>query len=274
MQNFLNLSPVIQALLAGSVAWLSTTLGAGLVFFFKDIKRSLLDTILGFAAGVMVAASCFGLLIPAFNFSEELGQHLWLMPLFGFLIGAAALRLLDIVLPHLHPSLKNNYQQEGPKSKLKRSFLMVIALTLHNIPEGLAIGVIIGAAGSALALGFDANATLAGALSLTLAITIQNLPEGFAVAVPLRKEGLSRRKAFALGSASGIVEPIMAVIGALLVVTMQNLLPFALAFAAGAMIYVVVEEIIPEMHSGQHGHFATFGFIIGFALIMLLDVIL
>jgi ZIP family zinc transporter len=273
MQTFFTLSAPLQALTAGIFTWLATALGAAMVFLFKTIKRRIFDAMLGFAAGVMIAASCWSLLVPAFEFSGELGQPLWLWPVAGFLAGGIFLRLVDFVLPHLHPSLNKNDKPEGIKTHLKRSLLMVLAITMHNIPEGFAVGVAFGAAAAHVG-DVSSSVTVMSAIALSLGIAIQNMPEGFAVAVPLRGEGLSRRKAFFWGQASAVVEPIAAFLGALLVENIRSALPFALSFAAGAMIFVVVEELIPEGQSNGHGHAATMGLMIGFAMMMILDVLL
>jgi zinc transporter, ZIP family len=263
---FTNLSPVQQALVATLFTWGVTSLGAGMVFFFKTINRIVLDTMLGFAAGVMMAASFWSLLAPAIEMAAQNGGPSWLPALIGFLAGGLFLKLIDSILPHLHLGFKRS-QAEGIKTGWQRSILLVMAITLHNIPEGLAVGVAFGALAADLP-----SASLAGAVALALGIAIQNFPEGTAVAVPLRREGLSRMKSFWYGQLSGIVEPVAGVLGALAVVRMQPLLPYALAFAAGAMIYVVVEEVIPESQQGGNTDLATLGVMAGFALMMTLDV--
>lgn len=263
---FSDLSPVQQALVATLFTWGVTALGAGLVFFFKTINRKVLDAMLGFAAGVMMAASFWSLLAPAIEMAEKSGQPGWLPALIGFLAGGLFLKLVDSLLPHLHLGLKTE-QAEGIKTHWQRSILLVLAITLHNIPEGLAVGVAFGALAADLP-----SASLAGAMALALGIGIQNFPEGAAVAVPLRREGFSRWKSFWYGQLSGVVEPIAGVLGALAVVRMQPLLPYALSFAAGAMIYVVVEEVIPESQQGGNTDLATLGAMVGFALMMSLDV--
>lgn len=257
-----------QALVAATFTWSLTALGAGVVFFFRDVSRKALDTALGFTAGVMIAASFWSLLNPAIEMSEEMGMVKWMPALIGFLAGAFAMRLVDYVLPHVH-LFGEMSDAEGVKTTWRRTTLLVLAITLHNIPEGLAIGVAFGA----VAAGYD-SATLAGAIALAVGIGIQNCPEGTAVAVPLRREGLSRAKAWWYGQLSAVVEPFAAVIGAVAVTMMQPMLPYALAFAAGAMIFVTVEEVIPESHSGGHGDAATLGTIVGFAVMMTLDVAL
>jgi zinc transporter, ZIP family len=245
-----------------------TALGASLVFFFKQVKREALDFMLGFGAGVMIAASFWSLLAPAIDIAESNGYIPWIPPLLGFLLGAGFLLMIDIFLPHQHADIDIN-QPEGIKTSWHRSILLVLAITLHNIPEGLAVGVAFGAA----KLGLE-GASLYGALALAIGIGLQNFPEGAAVSIPLRREGMSRKKSFYYGQLSGIVEPISGVIGALLVLSMRSILPFALAFAAGAMIYVVVEELIPESKTNKEAKIATIGAILGFAIMMTLDVAL
>lgn len=263
---FINLSPVQQALAATLFTWGVTALGAALVFFFKTINRKVLDAMLGFAAGVMMAASFWSLLAPAIEMAEKAGQPGWLPALIGFLAGGLFLKVIDSLLPHLHLGFKTE-QAEGIKTHWQRSVLLVLAITLHNIPEGLAVGVAFGALAADLP-----SASLAGALALALGIGIQNFPEGAAVAVPLRREGFTRWKSFWYGQLSGVVEPIAGVLGALAVVRMQPILPYALSFAAGAMIYVVVEEVIPESQHAGNTDLATLGAMLGFALMMALDV--
>lgn len=261
------LNPVLQALIATGFTWFMTALGAAMVFFFKSIKRKVLDTMLGFAAGVMIAASFWSLLAPAIEMSEASGNIKWLPPLIGFLAGGIFLKLTDTLMPHLHIGMPE--KAEGIKTDWKRSILLVAAITLHNIPEGLAVGVAFGAAASG-----SSSASIAGAISLAVGMGIQNFPEGSAVSIPLRREGLSRRKSFLFGQMSGLVEPVAGVIGAALVMVMQPILPYALSFAAGAMIYVVVEELIPEAQSSGSSDNATMGTLFGFAIMMLLDVAL
>ncbi len=262
------LSPVLLALAATMFTWLVTALGAGMVFFFKTINRKILDTMLGFAAGVMIAASFWSLLAPAIEMSEEAGKLPWLAPFIGFLAGGAFLKLADSLLPHLHIGAPVE-KAEGVKTTWQRSILLVTAITLHNIPEGLAVGVAFGAAASG-----SAPAAIAGAVVLAVGIGLQNFPEGAAVSIPLRREGLSRGRSFFYGQLSGMVEPIAGVIGAAAVIVMKPILPYALAFAAGAMIYVVVEELIPEAQTSGNSDFATIGTMLGFALMMLMDVAL
>ncbi len=237
---FSALHPIMQALVATLFTWFVTALGAGLVFFFKRINRKVLDGMLGFAAGVMIAASYWSLLAPAIEMAEKSDLPAWMPATVGFLVGGFFLWIADKLLPHLHLGFPRE-EAEGIKTRWHRSILLVLAITLHNIPEGLAVGVAFGALAADLP-----SATLAGAVALALGIGIQNFPEGTAVSVPLRREGFSRLKSFWYGQLSGTVEPIAGVLGAAAVILMKPLLPYALAFAAGAMIYVVVEELIPE----------------------------
>lgn len=266
---FFELSPIMQALFGGLFTWGLTALGAAVVFFTKNVGYKLLDSMLGFAAGVMIAASVWSLIIPSIEMTEALGGIGWLPAAVGFLTGGLFLRVCDAFLPHLHLDQPRS-KAEGIDTSWRRSTLLVLAITLHNIPEGLAIGVLFGAA----ATGVDptGTATIAGAVALAIGIGIQNFPEGTAVSVPLRREGASMKKSFHYGQLSGMVEPVFAVVGAVAVIYVQPVLPFALAFAAGAMIYVVVEELIPE--SQQHGNtdIATLGTMIGFVVMMVLDV--
>jgi len=263
---FEQIHPVIQALLATLFTWFLTALGAACVFGFKNMGRKTLDGMLGFAAGVMIAASYWSLLAPAIEMSEELGFPAWLPAVTGFLIGGFFLWGADKILPHLHIGFKTE-EAEGIKTSWHRSVLLVLAITLHNIPEGLAVGVAFGAA----AAGYPA-ASLAGALALAVGIGIQNFPEGLAVSIPLKREGMSAGKSFWYGQLSGIVEPVAGVIGASVVFLAKPVLPFALSFAAGAMIFVVTEELIPESQRGGNTDFATIFTMIGFAVMMMLDV--
>jgi ZIP family zinc transporter len=265
---FVNLNPIWQALLATLFTWFLTAMGAAVVFFFKSVNRKVLDAMLGFAAGVMIAASYWSLLAPAIEMAQELSLPSWVPATTGFLMGGVFLRLVDMVLPHLHIGFPMD-EVEGLKTTWQRSVLLVLAITLHNLPEGLAIGVAFGAVAANLP-----SATLAGALTLALGIGIQNLPEGAAVSVPLRREGMSKLKSFWYGQLSAVVEPIAGVLGAAAVLIMKPILPYALAFAAGAMIYVVVEELIPESHVGKNADIATMGAMLGFAVMMTLDVAL
>ena len=256
--------PVTQALLATLFTWFLTALGAGPVFFTKRFNQKIMDGMLGLAAGVMIAASCWSLLAPAIEMSD--GK--WYPAAIGFLGGGLFLYAIDKILPHLHLGLDVS-KAEGIKTRWQRSVLLVLAITLHNIPEGLAVGVAFG--GVALA---GEYASLGAAVALAVGIGIQNLPEGLAVAMPLRREGMSRTKAFMYGQASGVVEPMAGVVGAAMVLAMRPILPYALAFAAGAMIFVVVEELIPEAQRNGHTDFATMGAMVGFAIMMSLDVAL
>ncbi len=269
IQWFSGMHPTRQALIATLFTWGVTALGASLVFFFKKMNQKILDAMMGFAAGVMIAASFWSLLAPAIAMSEEVSSlPKWMPALIGFLSGGLFLAALDKLMPHLHPGLSLT-EAEGPKTSLRRSILLVLAITLHNIPEGLAIGVAFGA----VAYGLP-SATIGAAIALAIGIGLQNFPEGTAVSVPLRREGMSRGKAFFYGQLSGIVEPVAGVIGALLVLSMQSLLPYALAFAAGAMIFVVVEELIPESQRAKNTDLATLATLLGFAVMMTLDVAL
>ena len=266
---FSSIDPTFAALLATTFTWFLTAMGASLVFFFKTMHRAVLDAMLGFTGGVMVAASFWSLLNPAIEMSEKMYPTMkWMPAAVGFALGAMFLYGLDKVMPHLHINFQDN-EKEGAKTQLQKSILLVLAITLHNIPEGLAVGVLFGAA----SLGID-GATIPAAIALAIGIGIQNFPEGFAVAMPLRRIGMSRRKSFWYGQLSAIVEPVAGVIGALAVVYMQPILPFALAFAAGAMIYVVVEEVIPETQRDKYTDIAVLGFIGGFLVMMILDVAL
>jgi len=263
------LPPVLQALVGTVFTYSVTALGASLVFFFKSIRKSVLNAMLGFAAGVMIAASFWSLLAPAIEMAESEGQIAWLTAALGFLSGGAFLWVVDKLLPHLHIGLEKD-QAEGIKTSWQRSVLLVLAITLHNIPEGLAVGVAFGAVAAGLP-----SATMAGAVALAIGIGLQNFPEGAAVSIPLRREGSGRTKAFLYGQASGIVEPVAGVLGALAVLSMRSILPYALAFAAGAMIYIVVEELIPEAQKNEGNRsadLATVGCMVGFAVMMVLDV--
>ncbi len=268
LTQFGHLSPVTMALVATLFTWLLTAAGAVPVLFTKHINQKMLDGALGLAAGVMIAASFWSLLAPAIEFAG--GE--WMPAAIGFLAGGLFLYSVDKILPHLHLGLDIS-KAEGIKTSWQRSVLLVLAITLHNIPEGLAVGVAFGA----LAHATDpqmAHGMLMGGIALALGIGIQNFPEGLAVAMPLRGEGMSRFKAFLWGQGSGLVEPIAGVLGAWFVLSMEPLLPYALAFAAGAMIFVVVEELIPESHRHGHADFATMGTMLGFTLMMVLDVAL
>ena len=274
-------NPIIQALYAGLFTWILTACGAGLVFFFKSTNRKLLDASLGFTGGVMIAASFWSLLSPAIEYVElqnELGLSStpgWLPPAIGFFAGALFLYFIDKLIPHLHLFAKED-EAEGPKTDLKKTVLLVLAIAIHNIPEGLAVGVAFGALASPDLLGLDGSSvfTIGSAVALGMGIGIQNFPEGFAVSMPLRRMGVSKLKSWQWGQLSAIVEPIFAVIGAAIVMTVLPILPYALAFAAGAMIFIVVEEVIPESQRGGNTDLATMGLIAGFIVMMCLDVAL
>jgi zinc transporter, ZIP family len=262
-------NPIIQALIATCFTWGITAIGAGLVFFTKTVNQKLMDSMLGFAAGVMIAASFWSLLAPGIEMAEQMGHIPWLTAVIGFMSGGIFMRLSDRLLPHLHPGLSTD-KSEGIKTSWQRSTLLVLAITLHNIPEGLAVGVAFGAAALHLP-----SATIGGAIALAIGIGLQNFPEGAAVSLPLRREGMGRTKSFLMGQASGLVEPVAGVFGALFVLNMQNVLPYALCFAAGAMIFVVVEELIPESQRIQKNiDLATIATMAGFAVMMILDVAL
>ncbi|MCI8641196.1 MAG: ZIP family metal transporter [Clostridia bacterium] len=263
MDWFESLHPAIQALIATTFTWGITALGALLVCFFKEMNKKVLDTVLGFSAGVMIAASFWSLLSPALDLSNELGYIEWLLPTLGFIFGGLFVLLSDKFLEKV---LQNKRSMQ--KASLKRSILLVSAITIHNIPEGMAIGVAFGGIASGIP-----GMTVIGAVMLAIGIGIQNLPEGAAVSLPLRSEGFSRWKAFLIGQASALVEPISAVIGVLLVVSIRSMLPFLLSFAAGAMIIVVARELLPESVK-DNKNLSTFGVICGFVLMMVLDVAL
>lgn len=249
------------------IPFIGTTLGAACVFFLKnEIKPLVQKSLLGFASGVMVAASVWSLLIPAIDMSEDMGRFAFLPAAVGFVIGILFLLSMDHIIPHLH---LNSAEPEGRKSSLRKTTMLVLAVTLHNIPEGMAVGVVF-----AGLLTNQSDITLAGALALSIGIAIQNFPEGAIISLPLRSEGSSKSKAFAYGVASGVVEPIAAVITILLSSFVVSILPYLLAFAAGAMIYVVVEELLPEASTGEHSNIATIGFALGFLVMMILDVAL
>ena len=270
---FIQQSPIIQALIGGLFTWILTAIGASLVFFFKSSNRKVLDMCLGFTGGVMIAASFWSLLSPAIATVEkqqELGitsLPIWFAPAVGFLLGALFLYYLDKKIPHLHlfESVEN---AEGPKTDLKKTELLVLAIALHNIPEGLAVGVAFGA----LASGMDIGMEMGGAVALAIGMGLQNAPEGFAVSMPLRRQGLSKFKSWQWGQLSAIVEPIFAVIGAAIVISVYPILPYALSFAAGAMIFIVIEEVIPESQRGGNVDIASIGLILGFIVMMILDV--
>lgn len=263
------LDPVMQALLATLFTWGVTAAGAGLVFFTKQINRKLMDSTLGFAAGVMIAASFWSLLAPGIEMAGQMGMTSWRVAAIGFMAGGLFMRLSDRLLPHIHPGLADG-PREGLKSSWQRSTLLVLAITLHNIPEGLAVGVAFGAVGANLP-----SATIGGAVALAIGIGLQNFPEGAAVSMPLRREGMGAWKSFLMGQASGLVEPVAGVLGALFVLRMRDVLPYALCFAAGAMIFVVVEELIPESQQNPaHIDLVTMATMVGFSVMMILDVAL
>lgn len=266
---FQQYSPVTQALIATLFTWGVTAAGAALVFVAKTFNPKLMDSMLGFAAGIMIAASFWSLLAPGIEMARQMGHNPWLTAVIGFMGGGIFMRLIDLLLPHLHLGLDVR-QAEGITTSWQRSTLLVLAITLHNVPEGLAVGVAFGAVAANLP-----SATLGGAIALAIGIGLQNFPEGTAVSIPLRREGLGQTKSFLIGQASGIVEPVAGVLGALFVLHMQNILPYALCFAAGAMIFVVVEELIPESQRNEKNidlvTMATMG---GFAVMMILDVAL
>lgn len=266
---FLALDPVFQALIGTIFTWFLTALGAGLVFLFRAINQKVMDSMTGFAAGVMIAASFWSLLEPSIQTAGDLGMKMnWLPALIGFLMGGIFIFVVDKLIPHLHPGLQKD-KAEGIKTSWQRSILLMLAITLHNIPEGLAIGVAFGAAAANIP-----SASLGAAIALTLGIGIQNFPEGAAVSLPVRQEGYSRFKSFFYGQASALVEPVAAIIGALAVISMQQFLPYALSFAAGAMMYVVIEELIPASHYHGNEDLATFSSLCGFSIMMTLDVAL
>jgi zinc transporter, ZIP family len=265
----LEIGPVWSALLATTFTWFVTAAGASLVFFFKTLNRSVLDPMLGFTGGVMVAASFWSLLAPSIELSETMYPNAkWIPAAVGFLGGALFLYALDKYMPHLHLNFKLE-EKEGVKTHLHKTTLLILAITLHNIPEGLAVGVLFGAA----AIGMP-DTSIAGAIALAIGIGIQNFPEGVAVSMPLRRLGVSRGRAFWYGQLSAVVEPVAGVLGAVAVIYMQPILPFALAFAAGAMIYVVVEEVIPETQRDKYTDRSVLAFIFGFVIMMILDVAL
>jgi ZIP family zinc transporter len=266
MVDLQNLHPIVQAFIAALFCWGLTALGATGVFFFKKIYRRVLAVMLGLAAGVMVAASIWSLLIPAIEMSTGGDIPNWVPAAVGFLAGGFTLLIIDRIFLHRHFGFPIS-KVKGLKTNRRRTTLLVLAITLHNIPEGLAVGVAFGA----VATGFPL-ATLAGAVALTIGIGIQDIPEGLAISVPLRRDGMSRLKSFWYGQISAVVEPIAAVIGAAAVIAVRSILPYALAFAAGAMIFVVIKELIPESQSGGNGDVATVGAMLGFVLMMVLDV--
>lgn len=266
---FAQLAPVNQALLGTLFTWGMTALGAALVFTTKSVNQKFLDSMMGFAGGVMIAASYWSLLAPALEMAEGNSLPAWVPAAVGFLLGGLFLLLADKILPHVHPDKPLESAEGIHPQKKRRSTLLVLAITLHNIPEGLAIGVAFGA----VAAGFE-SASLTGAIALAIGIGIQNFPEGVAVSMPLRRDGMSRSKSFVYGQFSGMVEPIAAVIGALAVIFIAPLLPYALAFAAGAMIFVVAEEVIPGSQEKGNTDLASISLMVGFTVMMILDVAL
>jgi len=266
---FETVDPVMAAFVATTFTWFVTASGASLVFFFKSLNRAVLDIALGFTGGVMVAASIWSLIMPALEMSSGEGFQKVGPTVIGFLLGALFIFALDKLIPHIHLNYEKVSEAEGPKTKMNKTLLLVLAITLHNIPEGLAVGVLFGGAASGME-----GATIGGAVALALAMAIQNFPEGFAVSMPLRRQGMSRGKSFWYGQLSAIVEPIFGVLGAVAVLAFTPLLPYALAFAAGAMIFVVVEEVIPETQRDKFTDHATLGFVGGFLVMMILDVVL
>ena len=274
---FINQGAIMQALYAGLFTWGLTALGASLVFLFKNPSRKVLDISLGFTGGVMIAASFWSLLSPAISYVEmqnEMGLSSipsWIPPAIGFFLGALFLFALDKIIPHLHIFAKRE-EAEGMETNWRKTILLVLAIALHNIPEGLAVGVAFGALANPELTGMNEIFSIGAAIALGIGIGIQNFPEGFAVSMPLRRQGVSRWKSWKWGQMSAIVEPIFAVIGAAVVMQVLPILPYALAFSAGAMIFIVVEEVRPESHSGGHTDLATMGLIFGFIVMMVLDV--
>lgn len=267
-EKFASLGPVTQALLATLFTWGMTAVGASLVFFVRRENRKLLDVMLGFTAGVMLAASFWSLLAPSIEMARLEGMIPWLPAAVGFSLGALFLRLADLTIPHLHLRAPMT-DAEGIPTSWKRATLLVMAITLHNIPEGLAVGVAFGAAARNIE-----PSTLSGAVALAIGIGLQNFPEGLAVSMPLRREGVSPAKSFWYGQLSGMVEPVAGVVGAAAVLLWQPLLPYALAFAAGAMVFVVIEEVIPEAQASGNADAASLGAVGGFVVMMILDVAL
>jgi ZIP family zinc transporter len=263
---FESINPVLAALYATLFTWFLTALGASFVFFFKNMNRVVLDGMLGFTGGVMIAASFWSLLSPAIEMSKGEGFIKVIPAAVGFALGALFIFGLDKLLPHLHINFK---ETEGVKSPWQRTTLLVLAITLHNIPEGLAVGVLFGGVAAGIP-----EASIAGAVTLAIGIGIQNFPEGIAVSMPLRRMGMSRWKSFMYGQSSALVEPVAGVLGAVAVLFFIPILPYALAFAAGAMIFVVVEEVIPETQQDKNTDIAALGLIAGFIVMMTLDVAL
>ncbi|MGM9926894.1 MAG: ZIP family metal transporter [Bacillus sp. (in: firmicutes)] len=269
LEWFSSLSVVTQTILGTLFTWGMTALGAALVFTTKNVHTKFLDSMLGFAGGVMIAASFWSLLMPAIEMAEGGPVPAWVPAAVGFFLGGIFLRVVDKILPHLHPENPIEKAEGIHPERKKRSTLLVLAITLHNIPEGLAVGVAFGGAAAG-----SPSASITGAIALALGIGIQNFPEGVAVAMPLRRDGMSRTKSFMYGQFSGLVEPIAALIGVIAVVYVAPLLPYALSFAAGAMIFVVAEEVIPGSQENGNTDIASFSLIIGFIVMMVLDVAL
>lgn len=267
-----SLDPLLQALLGGLLTWGATALAAAIVLVRRNLSRRVLDAMLGFAAGVMIAASVWSLLIPSMEIAEQNGTIPWLPAVIGLLVGALTLRVIDRFLPHLHLFFPRE-AAEGVSTTWRRTTLLILAITLHNVPEGLAVGVAFGA-GARVADPALALSLAGGAVALAIGIALQNVPEGLAVAMPLRREGFSPLRAFWYGQLSAIVEPVAALLGTAAVLIVQPILPYALSFAAGAMLFVVIEELIPESQQGEHADLATAGGILGFATMMVLDVAL
>ncbi len=267
ISGFLKDMPLyLQTLIATGFTYLLTAIGAGLVFLTGNVKRAFFDMMLGFAAGVMIAASYWSLLQPSIEMSSEMGYMPWLLPAIGFISGAVFLRIIDLLLPHLHGGFEIT-EAEGIRTQWKKTTLLFLAVTLHNIPEGMAVGVAFGANHAGMT-----SATLGGAVGLAIGIGIQNLPEGLAISMPLRREGFSRLKSFFYGQLSGMVEPLAGLFGAILVSIAMPFLPFIMSFAAGAMIFVTVEELIPESQRSGNSDIATTGLVAGFTLMMILDI--
>jgi zinc transporter, ZIP family len=266
-EQFLSLSPTLQALIATLFTWAVTAAGAAIVFFTKTVEKRFLDAMLGFAAGVMLAASYWSLLAPAIELSEGGTVPTWFPPTVGFLLGGLVLWIIDRLLPHLHLGFPMK-EAEGIPTAWKRSTLLILAVTLHNIPEGLAVGVAFGAAAT-----LGNGITTASAIALAIGIGLQNFPEGMAISLPLRGEGMSKLRSFWYGQLSGMVEPIAGVIGAIAITRITVVLPYALAFAAGAMFYVVVEELIPESQRGINTNIPTAAGMLGFVVMMVLEVV-
>lgn len=269
LDSFILLPPLGQAMLVGLFTWGMTAVGAAFVYTTKTFNQKLMDGMLGFAGGVMIAASFWSLLQPSVALAKASGTSAWFPAAIGFMLGGLFLLSLDKILPHLHPNMNPGGAEGLHPHKQKRSTLLVLAITLHNIPEGLAIGVALGAAAME-----GSSATLAGALVLAIGLGVQNIPEGFAVSMPLRRDGFSRNRSFMYGQLSGLVEPVAAVVGVLAITLIQPILPYALSFAAGAMIFVVAEEVIPASQEEGNGDMASILLIIGFTIMMILDVAL